>query len=483
MSKKTKNAKQPPAPSLLDNEAKGGDIAEGGLSFQEGVTLAKIPAWLQYDGFTSMIRESVCDTEAMLFDPFHGLHRDGLEAKNHSVAPSEFWDEIDHFIELDRGSPGVFQWFTLISTGLSADLQPLANGLRRVRDPYSFYDPRSALLRKSMNDYTKIVNGLGRTAQDAEFLFGRVLIEPHWPLATDHAAALFKDALSKFSEYQHYSGPLQQQAFQEVLAVVKSHKNRPLPRHEIEDAIDQCRPASTSVPQRAIRLHTAISGAPCRRGAICFEWSLFFGGANRDYPPTPQWSRIVNELRRFDAWVREYRRPRTLRISGDRRLSTSLAIGSVCSAVAGYSLSLENRGAVWSTTEHADVSTPAYDLQISAPTGTGADLVVVVSCIRDVVQSVCQFADRSGLASAPRLHIHGEAPVISAAQCNAVVHQIKDQISTAIASTSTRLVHLFIAGPSSLALFLGHRLNATGPVQCYEWISGDNYLPTVRILG
>lgn len=303
MSKKIKSAKPLPGPSLLDNEAKGGDIAEGGFSFQEGVTLAKIPAWLQYDGFTSMIRESVCDAEAMFFDPSHGLRRDGLEAKNHSVPPSEFWNEIDHFIELDLGSPGVFQWFTLVSTGLSADLHPLANGLRRVRDPYSFYDPRSELLRKSMDDYTKIVTGLGRTTQDAEFLFHRVLIEPHWPLATDHAAALFKDALSKFPEYQYYPGPLQQQAFQEVIAIVKSHKNRPLPRHEIEDAIDRCRPASTPTPQRVLRVHTAMTGSPCPKGAICFEWNPFFGGANRDYPPTSEWSRVVDELKRFDAWI------------------------------------------------------------------------------------------------------------------------------------------------------------------------------------
>lgn len=123
--------------SLLDDEARGGDIALGGFTFQDGVTLAKIPRWLQQSGMTSLIREALGDTEVSFFVPGVGFRREFLEAKNHSVAPAEFWKEIDRFLVMDSGAPGSFQWFTLACTGLlqrtAAPRERPSSGSRPVR--------------------------------------------------------------------------------------------------------------------------------------------------------------------------------------------------------------------------------------------------------------------------------------------------------------------------------------------------------------
>lgn len=60
-----------------------------------------------------------------------------------------------------------------------------------------------------------------------------------------------------------------------------------------------------------------------------------------------------------------------------------------------------------------------------------------------------------------KLHIEGRQPIVMPQQANLAVRNIKNHISDAVESTGAKQVDLFIAGPSFLALFLGHRLNAT----------------------
>ncbi|MBI4640000.1 MAG: SAVED domain-containing protein [Candidatus Tectomicrobia bacterium] len=50
-----------------------------------------------------------------------------------------------------------------------------------------------------------------------------------------------------------------------------------------------------------------------------------------------------------------------------------------------------------------------------------------------------------------------------------------------LSSTGSKQIDLFFAGPASLALFLGHRLNATAPIQCYEHVSTGHYIATCRL--
>jgi hypothetical protein len=87
------------------------------------------------EGFTSMLREGMGDVEAKFFVPGRGFTKELVEVKDHQVPPADFWKEIKRFQQLDAGSPGEYQWFTLASAGLSESLHPLVNSLRRLRGP------------------------------------------------------------------------------------------------------------------------------------------------------------------------------------------------------------------------------------------------------------------------------------------------------------------------------------------------------------
>ena len=127
-------------PSLLDNEARGGDTAEGGFSFQENLVVARVPRWLRREGFAQMIREAMGDAEAQFFVPGPQAAREFVEYKNHQVAPSEFWAEVARFQTLDRAAPGTYEQFVLVCKGMSPGLQPLLSAMRRVRDALPFYE-------------------------------------------------------------------------------------------------------------------------------------------------------------------------------------------------------------------------------------------------------------------------------------------------------------------------------------------------------
>jgi hypothetical protein len=469
-------------PTLLDAEARGGDIAEGGFSFQEAVLMTSIPSWLGQDGFTMAIREAMADTEAAYFLPGRGLVRDAIEAKDYSLTPVPFWTEIERFQQLDLGSPGTFQWFTLASRGVSDTLSPLINGLRRARDPYGFYGAASGIAESSFAEYVARVEALGRTRDDAHFLFERTLIALDWTPGGADAEAIFRNRLEEhFPEFADYPASGSKTAFRNLLALVKARKAKPIHRHEIEAILDAVRPAGQPTPAKRLKVHTAKDDAARPHGAVEFDWREFFGGENRSYPPTAAWVRVMNELAATVRWIHEAGRPRLIRLSGDRRLSVAVALGAHFSAVAGFSVEMEHRGELWTTHRHANPATRHQHVAESFTPGTGNSLVVSIGVIRQVRADVERYVRAGELAEAPSLHLHVSEAVSSPEESNALAAQFKELVAAKAAALGASSLHLFYAGPSHLALFLGHRWNTARPTQLYEWCGPGAYCPTVRI--
>lgn len=474
-------------PSLLSAESRGGDTNEGGLDFQMAVLMTYLPRWLGMEGFTMLIREASGDFEALFFAPGHGYVREFLEAKDHLVTPAKFWAEIEHFQKFDRKAKNEFHWFTLVSAGLSTELHPLTNGLRRLRDPYGFYGPDSAILEKSYDDYVSIVEGMGRSAEDASFLFTKVKIEPDWAPARASAAAQFRDALLReIPDFRDVPGRIVDDAYSALTTIVRGSRNKPIRRDEMEEALRKFLGTDNKTVHPPLRIHTAMDAtreAPAQELAL--PWSKFFGGEGRIFPPPTEWNdELVAELRGTKQWALEHRATRRIRLSGNRRLSASVAFGFVFSAVAGYAIDVVARdGAVWSTGDHQIPGTPTYVLnQSQLPSSEGrADLVVSIGVMRDIATEVSSSLARHGLETAYVLHLSGAEPIQSAQQANALVADLKKHISAAIRDSEAVIVHLFIAAPAFLAVLLGHRLNASAPVQCYEWVSSGNYVPTCRL--
>ena len=449
-------------PSLLSAESRGGDINEGGLDFQMAVLMTYLPRWLAMEGFTMLIREASGDFEAQFFSPGHSYVREFLEAKDHLVTPKEFWDEIEHFQKFDLGGKGEFRWFTLVSAGLSTELHPLINGLRRLRDPYAFYGRNSAILEKSYVDYVAIVEKLGRSADDASFLFTKVKIESDWAPARKSARAHFREALlNEIPAFQDVPGRFIDDAYAALATIVRASRNKPIRRDELENALRGFLPQEQRLTPPSVRMHTAMDAthAPPAQELV-FAWAKFFGGEARNFPPPAEWNdELLLELRDSKQWVLDHRATRRIRLSGNRRLSASVAFGSVFSAVAGFTIDMISRdAAVWSTDAHSQPETPNYALTSTAMRTNGSeDLVVSIGIPRDISADVESALPALALETAPALYLSGNAPIVSAEQANLVVAQLKQHVADAIRVSQSKTVHLFIAGPAFLALLVGHR--------------------------
>lgn len=468
--------------SLLRDTARGGDTNEGGINFQAAVTMAHVPEWLAREGFSSMIREGLFDTEALFFSPDQGFNKEAIEAKDHSVTPKEFWDEIDHFKNLDQSSPSTYQWFTLASVGLSEALQPLKNGLRRVRDPYGFYRHDPSIVNESFNEYVEIVKKLGRDEADAEFLYYKVKIDDDWSLAKNHWQGVFTQSLiNNLPHHQDLAGKITQDIYFNLASFIQGRRNKPIARLEIEEVVSKPVPTTDTRSKQPVKLFTAIDAAPCDGALVRFNWERFFGGTERIHVPSAEWNNgLTRQLTETKKWIAEYRNTKRIRVEGSRRLSASVALGYVFSAVSGFAIDVLQREQVWSTDDHPNTSTPEYKFQVtdSPSTSTSKRLVLAIGIQRDIRPDVERCVDELGLTDEPKLSLFSPEAFQSASQVNIAVREIKGLLTKNLQATGASQVELFLAGPSHLALFLGHRLNATSAIQCYELAGSNKYVPT-----
>jgi hypothetical protein len=467
--------------SLLEPEARGGVIAEDGLAFQEAVTLSYLPGWWAYEGFDSLIREAIGDTEAKFFMPGHGLVIDLLEAKNHPLTPAEFWHEIRRFRELEESLPGTYRRFILACTGLSETLHPLYHGLNRIRNPQDFYPKMSAIPQRSWDDYVGVVIRLNYTEQEARFLFEKVDVRPDFSASSSNWEALFTRSLNEHRPgLQDVSGRALHTLYERLRILLRDRCNQPITRREIEACMDEAIPQEQRPAVMPVSITTrAEPTQPIESTDLIFDWCDFFGGTTRIYPTPEEWNgRLLRDLIDTRAWLIEQRRPRRIRLRGNRRLSTSLAIGGVFSAVAGFAVEVEYRGLLWASDNYPQGDNDGYPIEKLVHGGEGDQLIVILAIPREITADVQVALSSFGLNDAPQLNLYGNRPITSPQQANALVGLIKREIANALAETHCRHIHFFCAIPSPLALFLGHRLNATAPVQCYEYVAPATYVRT-----
>jgi hypothetical protein len=468
-------------PSLLEPQSRGGEIAEGGFSFQDHIILARIPSWLAQEGFTVMVKEATGDVEVKFFVPDQGFVKDLIEVKDHMLQPAEFWKEVRRFQEIDTGSPNTYRHFILIGAGTSKELQPLINGLERVRGSQDFYDEQDAVKRNSVQMYIQLVENKGGTRQDANFLLTKVFVETDWNTVRSHGEAVFKESLiDHLNEYADLSGRVLDDVYNHLNTFIRKTRNRSVSRKELEIQLQAKIPLQQRPILKPILIYTAIApdDNPQHPG-LRFDWTRFSGGETRAIASPEQWRQILIDLQDTRTWIENYRNTRRIKLLGNRRISACLAIGSVFSAVRGFAIEMEYRGEIWATDSHPTAE-DSYPLAHCFSEGESDRLVVSISIYRNILTEVQANLERFGLSNAPLLNIHGEPPIASPEQANEIASKIKKLIIQGLQSTHSKTIHLFYAGPSYLALFLGHRLDATAPIISYGW-AGSQYAQTCQL--
>ncbi|MFS0514833.1 SAVED domain-containing protein [Nostoc sp. UIC 10607] len=478
------NPKKNVVPTLLDATATGGDIAEGGFKFQEHLILAQIPNWLACNGFSEIIREALGDAEARFFLPEIGITREFVEYKNHKLTPSEFWPEVEHFQQMDQGHPGTYHRFTLVCSGVSDILKPMLAALRRVRNAFPFYESAASVQDVSYQAFVETVIKLEKDEKLAHFIFTKVFFDDDLPKAESLAFEIFRQSLEHhIPAFQNLSRKHAEGTWKDLAALVSSRKAKPIRRQELEEVIANYLP-DNSWFERPIHIHT-ISQSP-KDGwelpvELQFNWVQFSGGTSRNYPPSEVWNQVlVSNLQATRTWILTSQRQRQILLTGERRLSASLAIGSVFNAVSGFTINFHYREETWATDAHPDTDTPDYVWNLISPDGINSNLAVCLSIIHDIRSDVTAYLAAIG-NQMPCLSLQGNSAILSPKHANAAVRSAKLAISEALTKTGAKTLHLFLATPAHFALFLGHRLNATSVIQCYERIDTAIYQPTCCI--
>lgn len=468
-------------PSLLEPESTGGDIAEGGFEFQRNLILNKIPYWLSFEGFTSLIWESIGDIEAKIFLPDKGLVNEALEAKNHQVTPKEFWDEIERFKRMDTGSPNTYRWFSLSCTAVSTSLKPLINGLRRIRDPYPFYEDTSGIFQNSYEEYKQIVLGLNKDEETAEFLYKKVLIEDTWGSLNAQSEGMFIESLFKnFPEFEELPHKKIKCIYSSLIELLVSKRNKPVSRREIEERISKSI-EDTSIMAKPTILETIITSDGINGKEIVFNWESYFGGAERIFPPSNRWNDIMmKELAATKQWILNYRNNRNIQLQGNRRNSTAMALGYNFSAVSGFNIEMEHRGDLWKTNQFPTTYTPEYSMNFDLKKGKTKKLILIIAIMKEKMAE--EVLSGYGEHDHSILEMTSTIPIISSEQANLAVNKIKKEVKSTSSQIGVEEIHFYYAGPSHFALFLGHRWNAMPKTQCYEWVSTANYAQTITLL-
>lgn len=470
--------------SLLAPQATGGDIAEGGFQYQSNLITARIPNWLSQDGFTEMIRESLGDVEAKFFVPNVGLVREFVEYKNHRLTPSELWPEIEHFQQLDQSAPGSYRRFVLACTGVSDTLAPMINALNRIRGAYSFYDGATSIQNNSFDDFARIVKALDKSSELAKFIFSKVTFEIDLTDAEDHPRELFRETLLKnFAVFDELRLGVANLAYSRLVELVRSRKNKPIYRWELEQAIWGCVDPEAR-PRSVIRIHTLHNYSTSKGpdGCLTFDWVSTFGGVERRYPPVDEWNlEVLGGLQTTKEWILSTSRPRQIYLSGNRRLSASVAIGSIFSSVSGFIIEMETKDGLWKTNSYPTVSTQDYSWMCDFRGGDSiGETAVGIGIRKDIVAEVERFLQSVNFCGS-RLYLTGWPALMSDDHANQAVDRAKEKILGVVARTKAKRMLLFIAGPAQFAVFLGHRLNATCTIQCYERKEANVYAPTCLI--
>lgn len=177
-------------------------------------------------------------------------------------------------------------------------------------------------------------------------------------------------------------------------------------------------------------------------------------------------------------------RSRRVHVVGAMRLPLYFAIGRTLPDVAGWVLSLDQRGEEWATGAAREAA--EVDVLEDAALG-GADLVVAVALTHDPTVEVRQYVNEASIPAARLLVLSrdggpSQTAVPGAGWAMGWATRARELVRAAAIEAGARRVHLFIAAPMGLALFLGHQWNLVPTTVVYEH-QMPGYAPTMTFAG
>ena len=177
--------------------------------------------------------------------------------------------------------------------------------------------------------------------------------------------------------------------------------------------------------------------------------------------------------------------PSKVFVKGAMRLETWFAAGAALPKVRRVELSCRQHDEIWSTNDPRQEAGLA--IATVAEPSRGTEIAVVVSVSDDASTEAISYVSAADTPIGQVFEVRiaagvGDGSVGGGGHAAAAAEDIRNSVRKLVAEMRAEGVHLFLATPGSLALFLGHRWNRIAPTTVYADLgAGRGYAPAFRI--
>lgn len=174
---------------------------------------------------------------------------------------------------------------------------------------------------------------------------------------------------------------------------------------------------------------------------------------------------------------------RSVRLVGAMRLATFFVVGEAMPRTRGMEIVYAFHGSDWTTA----TETQSFPTELTEhPVGQGKGVAIAVSLTHDITDDVLEYLRDAGT---PVDRLINFQPQDSPGQFAMPGHEAAMSLAREVAKTTQKAkadradgVHVFIAGPGAVALFLGHSWNRIPTTHLYDDLN-PGYAPTFTIEG
>lgn len=235
-------------------------------------------------------------------------------------------------------------------------------------------------------------------------------------------------------------------------------------------------------------LHTYTYEPPSDSLDLDLDWTGLFPSKD-ELPAEKEWDEILlpalDDVKHVLSTKISSRR---LHMFVQAHLPAAFALGFVFPASSHFTLLLEGRHGTWSTEGRASTAEPLHYLPFKY-SGDAHVAVMEIAIARDTAQAVTQNLPSLGLSykQSIRFDLPGGTDYISgvkdAAYALAMSHQVGREFRRLFDKEDVTHVHLFAAVPATLAVMIGHQINAMGAITLYHYLEKDKRYVPVCTLG
>lgn len=458
---------------LLEKESTGGAIARVGFEYQDAYVLQNLPRWLSQSAFSHVVSEAMGDVEVCYFGRAGGVLRLMLEAKNHELTATAFWEEIERFKQAHEASEHEFVRFGLVCRSYNGKTSPFVAKVARLRGVGASFQPDSVVLQRDRQEVMAWVAKHDFSEELAAFALQHVDFETY---ADESADAAFSGEIAQHLPAIDLSSRKATRLRDLFRGYIAKSSSGPVYRKQLEtdlcEVMAEDRGDWLGSPTR-IHLHSRDSTL----SKLTLPADGFVGPARSDKVAS-DWQDLSAAALEVADFMSRCTERRSVILDGRQGMSAACLLGHAFRATSRFTLHVEHNGTVYRTDVYDQADGPFFNESLHGTATTAEQGVVSIAFTTAVGADL--GLDVSAVEGLPTLTLDSGSAVASHAEMNLAVTEAKAALVRFRSELRLDVIHLFIKGPSAFSMLLGHRLNGVCKVQLYDWVDGS-YRATVLL--